>query len=433
LAARLPSKKWKGSLLMSSNNLAIVARNVSKSYSIAHNSERSTTVGELLVSRLKNPIQKVERETFWALKDVEFDIAKGDVVGVIGRNGAGKSTLLKVLSQIVEPTTGSIKLYGRVGSLLEVGTGFHPELTGRENIYLNGAILGMNRREIQRQFDAIVEFSEVEKFLDTPVKRYSSGMYVRLAFSVAAHLNSEILIVDEVLAVGDAAFQKKCLGKMEDVASTGRTVLFVSHNIGVINSLTKKCLYLKRGTVSSYGPTPDVVGNYIRDGISRRGDGPQSLAYFRRENNPDSPIRITSIEIVSDKIETNSGGIPIMPMSEGFSVDIGMEATSAVEGASLNIILKTLDGTVVSHFVSSDKNYYLYMQAGQKTVRCKVEGYTLPPGDYCVDIGIHKDVNTIALDVMQDFPLLQVIRTETITHWLDRPWGFAYCEHVSWQ
>lgn len=209
------------------------------------------------------------KEEFWALKDVSFDIEQGDRVGIIGRNGAGKSTLLKILSRITEPTTGSIKIKGRVASLLEVGTGFHPELTGRENIYLNGAILGMSRAEIKKHFDAIVDFAETEKFLDTPVKRYSSGMYVRLAFAVAAHLEPEILVVDEVLAVGDAEFQKKCLGKMEDVSKNeGRTVLFVSHNMSAIMNLCNKGILLNSGKVETQGEISDVINSYATNGLS---------------------------------------------------------------------------------------------------------------------------------------------------------------------
>ncbi|MEJ1936812.1 ABC transporter ATP-binding protein, partial [Nostoc sp. NIES-2111] len=204
------------------------------------------------------------QEEFWALKDVSFEIKQGDRVGIIGCNGAGKSTLLKILSRITEPTTGRIQAKGRVASLLEVGTGFHPELTGRENIYLNGAILGMSKAEIKRKFDEIVAFAEVDKFLDTPVKRYSSGMYVRLAFAVAAHLEPEILVVDEVLAVGDAAFQKKCLGKMEDVAKNeGRTVLFVSHNMAAIRSLCHNCIFLQNGTLSFIGDVEEGIEKYF--------------------------------------------------------------------------------------------------------------------------------------------------------------------------
>lgn len=271
-----------------SRNLAVSVRGLAKSYSIAHNSAKITTAGEALMHKLRNPLAKTERETFWALSDVNFDIQKGDVVGIIGRNGAGKSTLLKILSRITEPTKGQIDLYGRVGSLLEVGTGFHPELTGRENIFLNGAILGMKKSEISRQFDAIVDFSGTEKFLDTPVKRYSSGMYVRLAFAVAAHLNPEILIVDEVLAVGDSEFQKKCLGKMQDVAETGRTILFVSHNIGVLQQLCKSGVLLRNGQVVTSGPLSGVIAEYLEtmnqsaaidlmDRTDRRGKGEAQL------------------------------------------------------------------------------------------------------------------------------------------------------------
>jgi lipopolysaccharide transport system ATP-binding protein len=204
--------------------------------------------------------------TLWALKSVTFDIQPGEVVGIIGRNGAGKSTLLKIISRITEPTSGRIRLRGRVRSLLEVGTGFHPELTGRENIFLNGAILGMSRAEIVSKFDEIVAFSEIEKFLDTPVKRYSSGMYVRLAFGVAAHLEPEILIVDEVLAVGDAQFQRKCLGKMEEVATRGRTVLFVSHQLDAVQRLCNQVAYLERGHLKGYGPTRQIVAQYLAHG-----------------------------------------------------------------------------------------------------------------------------------------------------------------------
>ena len=200
---------------------------------------------------------------FWALKDVSFEIKRGEVVGIIGRNGAGKSTLLKILSRITEPTTGLARIHGRVGSLLEVGTGFHPELTGRENIYLNGAILGMQRAEIARKFDAIVDFAGIEKFIDTPVKRYSSGMYVRLAFAVAAHLETEILLVDEVLAVGDAAFQKKCLGTMDQVARSGRTILFVSHNMAAIENLCTSAILLESGSVVMQGDSHRVIHHYL--------------------------------------------------------------------------------------------------------------------------------------------------------------------------
>ena len=277
---------------MSSRDIAVSARGLSKAYQIAHDEVKHVTLGETLLHKLKNPFAKPERETFWALKDINFDIMKGDVVGIIGRNGAGKSTLLKVLSQITEPTQGQIDLYGRVGSLLEVGTGFHPELTGRENVYMNGAILGMSRSEITRQFDAIVDFSGTEKFLDTPVKRYSSGMYVRLAFAVAAHLNPEILIVDEVLAVGDAEFQKKCLGKMKDVSTSGRTVLFVSHNMTAVRSLCSAGIVLHKGNLLLHGKVDQCVAYYTNQGLHK------TQAIWERET-PKRETKILSFERVS--------------------------------------------------------------------------------------------------------------------------------------
>src|ERR1700742_2066590 len=229
---------------MSSDKIVVSARGLSKSYIIEHKAQVSTAA-EALFRFLANPFRSTPREEVWSLRDASFDIHKGQIVGVVGRNGAGKSTLLKLLSRITEPTRGEARIAGRVGSLIEVGTGFQPELTGRENIFLNGAILGMRRNEIARCFDRIVDFSGVEKYLDTPVKRYSSGMYVRLAFAVAAHLDTDILLVDEVLSVGDAEFQKKSLGKMGDVANSGRTIIFVSHSISAIESLCRRGLFFK--------------------------------------------------------------------------------------------------------------------------------------------------------------------------------------------
>jgi lipopolysaccharide transport system ATP-binding protein len=248
---------------MLSSPIALSVRGLSKAYSLTRGAHKHTTAAEALIHRLRHPFQCAQRQTFWALRDVSFDLRQGDVVGIIGRNGAGKSTLLKILSRITEPTSGEADLYGRVGSLLEVGTGFHAELTGRENIYLNGAILGMSRREIDRQFDAIVHFAAMAPFLDTPVKRYSSGMYVRLAFAVAAHLNPEILIVDEVLAVGDAEFQRKCLGKMHDVARSGRTVLFVSHNMQAVALLCNKGIFLQDGRLTYFGNVQGAINEYL--------------------------------------------------------------------------------------------------------------------------------------------------------------------------
>jgi lipopolysaccharide transport system ATP-binding protein len=243
----------------------IKAENISKLYKLgmAGSGSLYQSLGMGLKSLLKGRTNSASQKDFWALKDINFEIKEGEVVGIVGRNGAGKSTLLKVMSRITKPSTGRIELNGRIASLLEVGTGFHPELTGRENIFLNGSILGMSRAEIRQKFDEIVDFSGISEFLDTPVKRYSSGMYVRLAFAVAAHLESEILVIDEVLAVGDMEFQKKCLGKMNNVAKSGRTVLFVSHNMGAVKTLCNKGFYLKNGTVLMQGDIDDVVDLYL--------------------------------------------------------------------------------------------------------------------------------------------------------------------------
>jgi lipopolysaccharide transport system ATP-binding protein len=283
---------------------AIIVENLGKRYSIGHQ-VRHDTLRDALVQGLRGLLpsngrkHRADREDFWALQDVSFKVEPGEVVGIIGRNGAGKSTLLKILSRITEPTSGKIHLKGRVASLLEVGTGFHPELSGRENIFLNGAILGMSRAEIRRKFDEIVAFSEVERFLDTPVKRYSSGMYVRLAFAVAAHLEPEILIVDEVLAVGDAQFQNKCLGKMKQVSKEGgRTVLFVSHNMSAVLGLCSSALLLAQGRLAFNGPVPDAVSRYLLNASSSGG------IYQRAQEAPASAVEIHRIEIL------DSAGMP---------------------------------------------------------------------------------------------------------------------------
>ena len=272
-------------------DIAISASGIAKSYIIRHNASDHVTLAETVLHRVMHPFTRPQKELFWALNDITFDVNRGDVVGIIGRNGAGKSTLLKILSRITKPSKGEIHLHGRVGSLLEVGTGFHPELTGRENIYLNGAILGMRKPEIRKHFDAIVDFSGVEQFLDTPVKRYSSGMYVRLAFAVAAHLESEILVVDEVLAVGDAEFTRKCLGKMQDVSKSGRTVLFVSHQMQSVAVLCNKAMYLEKGVCTYAGDVPTAIEHYMKSFKNPRAS--QSAPERRRGT---GELRVTRIE-----------------------------------------------------------------------------------------------------------------------------------------
>ncbi|MCP5533252.1 MAG: ABC transporter ATP-binding protein [Akkermansiaceae bacterium] len=281
----------------------IEVKDLSKCYRIGRNTSKGDGLRHVLESAVRAPFawlkpeerkQRARTEDFWAVRDVSVEIKRGEMVGIIGRNGAGKSTLLKLLSRITEPTKGNIRLRGRVASLLEVGTGFHPELTGRENIYLNGAILGMSRVEIKRKFDEIVAFSEIEKFLDTPVKRYSSGMYVRLAFAVAAHLEPEILIVDEVLAVGDAEFQKKCLGKMEDVSQQqGRTVILVSHQMPAIQNLCTRCLLMDKGQLIMQGGTDEIVNSYMTKGAALATEG----LVDREDRTGKGNVRITSIDL----------------------------------------------------------------------------------------------------------------------------------------
>lgn len=315
----------------------VKVESLSKKFVLTHEAqERYTTLRDVITHRVKKMTGRLNghvatKEEFWALQNISFEVEQGDRVGIIGRNGAGKSTLLKVLSRITDPTAGRISIKGRVASLLEVGTGFHPELTGRENIYLNGAILGMSRAEIRKKFDEIVAFAEVEKFLDTPVKRYSSGMYVRLAFAVAAHLEPEILIVDEVLAVGDAQFQKKCLGKMEDVSKNeGRTVLFVSHNMGVISQLCNKAVLLEYGHVKKIGTVNEVVTAYLSNNDKADGyyPNPAKLVnktnYFKSIVVTDSEGQVVSDFAFNEQIRLNFQFI-IQENTSGLQIGIALQ------------------------------------------------------------------------------------------------------------
>ena len=366
---------------MSSKDIAVSVRDVSKAYRIAHGAPRHTTAGEAIAHRLRNPLQRIARKTFWALQDISFDVFKGDVVGIIGRNGAGKSTLLKILSQITEPTTGEIRLYGRVGSLLEVGTGFHPELTGRENIFLNGAILGMRKTEIARQFDAIVDFAEIEQFLDTPVKRYSSGMYVRLAFAVAAHLNPEILIVDEVLAVGDAQFQAKCLGKMQDVAQKeGRTVLFVSHNMAAVSNLCTKAILLSKGTVKAEGETQRIVANYLEQAEIMDSSVP-ALSDLRNRSGS-GKIRITGFSIEDqegNKIHNLSNGMDVT-----FVFDYQAFSDNPLKQVDVGLSVKNSQEQTVFVLYSSYTGVTFASVPREGKFRCRINRFPLFVGRYSV-------------------------------------------------
>jgi lipopolysaccharide transport system ATP-binding protein len=370
---------------MSSSDVAISIRELSKAYTINHDGLKRPSFREIVVDRVTHPFRKPRQETFWALKDVDFEVKKGSVVGIIGRNGAGKSTLLKILSRIVEPTSGTVDLYGRVGSLLEVGTGFHPELTGRENIYLNGAIMGMQRAEIKRQFDAIVNFAEVERFLDTPVKRYSSGMYVRLAFAVAAHLNPEILIVDEVLAVGDAQFQKKCIGKMKDVSTAeGRTVLFVSHNMGAVRSLCDSAVWLASGKLKESGSVDRLVTDYIEMAIDI-GRNIVDCSRIGREHTFGTQMKVTRIVF--------NEGTPILH-GEPLLIRMEYEAFSYVESVAVGLGISTMDGTrILSIDTDVGGRRFPVGQGKQGYVEGRLEALHLQPGRYLVDFGIRSGDN----------------------------------------
>lgn len=320
-------------------------------------------------------------ETIWALKDVSFQIQAGEVVGIIGRNGAGKSTLLKILAGITDPTRGYADIYGRVGSLLEVGTGFHPELTGRENIYLNGAILGMKRAEIERKLDEIVAFAEIGKFLDTPVKHYSSGMHVRLAFSVAAHLEPEILLVDEVLAVGDMAFQQKCLGKMDDVAHQGRTVLFVSHNMGLLQALCERGIFLNQGTVSTDGTITEAVDAYLQTLEQARS---QDLSK-RTDRKGQGKVRVIGTEVTN-----GSGGSSIL--KTGHPARFTFQIDKIIPGLACDFSIYDTIGQPVTSFRSKVRGPEdVYDPANGLSIVCDLDELLLLPGRYRIDVAIIGD------------------------------------------
>ena len=403
---------------MSSSEIAVSVRGLSKSYTITHNAEKHTTAAEVLMHRLRKPLQKVAKETFWALRDVEFDIKRGDAVGIIGRNGAGKSTLLKILSRITEPTTGQIDLYGRVGSLLEVGTGFHQELTGRENIYLNGAILGMSRKEIARQFDAIVDFSGTEQFLDTPVKRYSSGMYVRLAFAVAAHLNPEILIVDEVLAVGDAEFQNKCMGKMQDVANSGRTVLFVSHNMQAVSALTNMCIFLSQGTCSFIGPTRAGIAEYMKHG-SNEGT---TYTILPSATEP----RVTLVEVKTSAPSNVQGYAK--PMEVVFEITTPV----AVDNAALSFQVINDQQQPITHLLTMDSELPMCREPGVFRLTCYIPISHLYIGQYSVNVYFAERKGGKLYQHIQNVCPFEVVVEGHVRDYYWQPGAAAYVEDAAW-
>lgn len=364
------------------SQLAISVKNLSKKYQIGilrHDTLRDQlahTFSRASVAKKSNG--SIEGE-LWALRDISFEVNQGEVVGIIGRNGAGKSTLLKIISHITDPTTGRIEIYGRIGSLLEVGTGFHPELTGRENIFMNGAILGMRRKEISERFDEIVDFAQIEKFIDTPVKRYSSGMYVRLAFAVAAHLQPEILIVDEVLAVGDVAFQRKCLGKMGDIASQGRTVLFVSHNMSSIQTLCNRGIYIRDGRIERDGTIDKAISYYL----STLENSVSIDIKDRRDRSGRGNIHLIDIDIRS------SDESPTSALATGRSAKFIFYVSDLKPGLTCTFTIFDQRGFAISSFRNSLTSTADTVDPGLRNAfACEIEELMLLPGHYRIDVGL---------------------------------------------
>jgi lipopolysaccharide transport system ATP-binding protein len=394
------------------SDIAIRVENLSKLYHIGKAQRRHDTLRDTLADGLRSTRRWLRRteqsadsegeDALWALKNISLEVKRGEVLGIIGRNGAGKSTLLKILSRITEPTAGRVVGYGRVGSLLEVGTGFHPELTGRENIYLNGAMLGMRRVEIDRKFDEIVAFSEVERFLDTPVKRYSSGMYVRLAFAVAAHLEPEILIVDEVLAVGDAAFQKKCLGKMGDVASEGRTVLFVSHTMPTVLSLCSRVVVLQNGRLQFNGGCEQGVTEYQQSGELSSGAASIPLDHLPRI--PHRPALLTHLRI------TNSRGAPTsyLQIGEAINLQIDLSLSHRLDNIGVGVGIENYLGMRVTTATTRLQNIQLSHLEGRQTIECSISDIKLTPGRYGLKLAVNNGNEEIdSLEIHNVFTILE--------------------------
>ena len=389
-----------------SGDIVIRAQALGKKYVIGHESERqrSSTLTEAIGPMVRKFLRKTSdmlggraivagdtTEEFWALKDANFEIERGEVVGIIGRNGAGKSTLLKILSRITEPTTGRVEIRGRVASLLEVGTGFHPELTGRENIYLNGAILGMSSAEIRRKFEEIVAFAEVEKFLDTPVKRYSSGMYVRLAFAVAAHLEPEILVVDEVLAVGDAAFQQKCLGKTKDFSKAGTTVLMVSHNMGFIREVCNRAILLHAGEVSRDGACSETVSAYLQ------ADTATSGAKWLRTAAPSGEATITEISLSS--VEGGDGTAFVI--GDAVRVDMTIDFHRPIPHPQFGVLIYSIDGTSVLDLRTRHGGPDIPLASGINSMSMTVGELNLYPGEYYLSAWV-EDLGSTSSNWIED-------------------------------
>ena len=396
------------------SDYVIKVENLGKAYTIRHQQERYTVLRDVLANsarrwgqRLLRPNEwlagsAAEKETFWALQDVSFEVKQGERLGIIGRNGAGKSTLLKVLSRITEPTRGEVRLRGRVASLLEVGTGFHPELTGRENIYLNGAILGMTRAEIARKFDEIVAFAEVEKFLDTPVKRYSSGMYVRLAFAVAAHLEPDILLVDEVLAVGDAAFRRKSLQKMDDVARSGITVLFVSHDMNSIKHLCSQVMLLDKGNIRALGEADRIIRDY-QELSAATSDNPLTDRTDRKGEGGIRLVNITFYDANEQSIGTAIAGEPL-------NVALDYVADQSFSRLDFAVGFRTLAGAPLFVCMASNSTEPFPIQPGSGRVWCRINHIPLADGSYSINVAAH--LGSVLYDWVERAATLDVISAD---------------------
>ncbi|SRR6266536_2283587 len=394
-------------------------RDISKEYKLGtREAGKTDNIRELLQRSLKAPFARlmrrnqeaarVELRSFWALKNISFDINQGDVIGIIGRNGAGKSTLLKILSRITSPTSGHVIVRGRLASLLEVGTGFHPELTGRENIFLNGAILGMRKVEISRHFDEIVDFAEVEQFLDTPVKHYSSGMYVRLAFAVAAHLNPEILVVDEVLAVGDVAFQKKCLGKMGEVSRGGRTVLFVSHNMAAIENLCSRAVVLHFGELQYDGTSKDAIQYYLNSLSSLSGTGHRvELDGVGARVSRQGPF-LKTLEFLTEDDEPVIEGLPI---GSRLKVKVYFDLPKATANFHLGLGFNNNYGQrIFTAHTKFEPNGWEIECQGQQVVSCDIPSFTLMPGEYSVKVWL--EMNSSEADSIEEAAKFRVLEAD---------------------
>ena len=411
------------------SELAIRVENISKQYRIGLAQERPDTLRDLLTMGFRRFKHKLSRKGsgryddpahIWALKDVSFEVERGQVLGIVGRNGAGKSTLLKILSRVTDPTEGYGEIHGRVGSLLEVGTGFHPELSGRENIYLNGAILGMRREEINQKFDEIVEFSEVGKFIDTPVKRFSSGMYLRLAFAVAAHLEPEILVVDEVLAVGDAEFQRKCLGKMNDVAQEGRTVLFVSHNMSAILRLTQETIVLDQGKIVLRAPTPEAVDHYLNMGLTKQGERFWTEEELGGKSDAFKPAALRVLNTDGKVVDTVNA-------AEGFSVEFEYQLTEAISGLRVGLYMMTTRGEYVFTTFDTDDpelyQEYSVRSAGHYISKCHIPPNLMNEGRFI--LGLNASVYRIRRYFQEDKALTFTVDATGApgTHWPEQRLG----------